>query len=156
LFITKLFGQARPATLPALTCAMILGPLALLATGLATGPAAASGSSGGFSGSTRGRAAPPAPRAVDEVYEFGKALYLGRAPGAKKVNYCVNVDGAPKKLRGRILRSYKGAKQLDFANALVNCQQPDELALAGVKKEEIAYVIYYLNKRYRLNLDTGA
>ena len=89
---------------------------------------------------------------VDEVYEFGKALYLGRAPGAKKVNYCVNVDGTPKKLRGRTLRDYKGARQLDFANALVNCQQPDQLALAGVKKEEIAYVIYYLNKRYKLNL----
>jgi len=93
---------------------------------------------------------------VDEVYEYGKALYLGRAPGATKINYCVNVDGAPKKLRGRTLRSYKGSKQLDFANALVNCQQPDELALAAVKKEEIAYVLYYLNKRYRLNLDNGA
>jgi len=152
LFSTKLSGQRRPSTLSALTCALLLAPLAFLSTT----PAGASGSSGGgFSGSTRG-GPPPAPRVVDEVYEFGKALYLGRAPGAKKVNYCVNVDGAPKKLRGRTLRDYKGAKQLDFANALVNCQQPDQLALAGVKKEEIAYVIYYLNKRYKLNLDAGA
>jgi len=147
LFISKFLGQRRPSRLTALTCALLLAPLALLSTG----PAAASGSSGGFSGSSGGRAAPP-PKAVDEVYEYGKAIYLGRAPGTKKVNYCVNVDGAAKKLRGRTLRDYKGATQLDFANALVNCQQPDELALAGVRKEEIAYVLYYLNKRYRLNL----
>ncbi len=147
MFSTKLLGQRRPSKLPALIYALLLAPLALLGTH----PVAASGSSGGFSGGG-GAPSAPAPRVVDEVYEFGKALYLGRAPGAKKVNYCVNVDGAPKKLRGRTLRDYKGAKQLDFANALVNCQQPDELALAGVKREEIAYVIYYLNKRYRLNL----
>jgi len=147
LFSTKLSGQSRPTRLIAFTCALLLAPLALVGTG----PVAASGSSGGFSGSTGGRAAPP-PKVVDEVYEYGKSIYLGRAPGTKKVNYCVNVDGAAKKLRGRTVRDFKGASQIDFANALVNCQQPDQLALTGVKKEEIAYVLYYLNKRYRLNL----
>ena len=147
MFITKLLGQRRPSSLTAFTCVLLLAPLALLATS----PVTASGSSGGFSGSSGGRAAPP-PRVVDEVYEIGKAIYLGRAPGAKKVNYCVNVDGEPKKLRGRTARDYKGANKLDFANALVNCQQPDELALASVEKTEIVYVIHYLDKRYRLNL----
>jgi len=157
LFSTTLFGKPKPSTssaflssfVPSLACALILAPMAFFAAA----PAGASGSSGGgFSGG--GRAPAPQPRVVDENYEFGKALYLGRAPGAKKVNYCVNVDGEPKKLRGRNLRGYKGVSQLDFANALVNCQQPDELALAGVRKEEIAYVIYYLDKRYKLNLQS--
>ena len=114
---------------------------------------AAKVSASGLSGSTAGSR--DAPREVDQVYEFGKAIYLGRTPDSKKTKYCVNVEGQPKKLRGRTLRSYKGAKQLDFANALVDCQQPDQLALLGIKKEEVAYVLYYLNKRFKLELDTG-
>jgi len=129
---------------------------ALLATFLLTAftghQALASGGGGGYSGGGGGIGPAPAPREVDQVYEYGKSVYLGRSPGSKKISYCVKVDGELKKLRGRNLKSYRGAKQLDFANALYNCKAPDELALAGVDKEEIAYVIYYLNKRYKLDL----
>lgn len=98
--------------------------------------ALASGVSGGFPASGG------APRQVDEVYEQGKALYLGRVPGSQKIKYCVKVDGALKKIRGRSLRSYRGANQLDFANALYNCSKPDDRALLSIKKEEVAYVLY--------------
>lgn len=128
---------------------LLIAALALPAMGTSVFASGLSGRVGGPAGNAS------APREVDEVYEFGKALYLGRAPGSKKINYCVKVEGEPKKLRGRSLRSYKGAKQLDFANALYNCNQPEQLALLELEKEQVAYVLYYLNKRYKLNLDTG-
>lgn len=126
-----------------------MATLALPVVGTSVFASGLSGGVGGTAGSTR------APREVDQVYEFGKSLYLGRAPGSKKVNYCVKVNGEPKKLRSRSLRSYKGVKQLDFANALYNCNDPEQLALLELEKEQVAYVLYYLNKRYKLNLDTG-
>ena len=145
MFTNTLFNQRIPG---AIMCALLLIPFtsSALASGYSGG---GGGGGGGFSGGS-GRISPP--REVDQVYEFGKALYLGRAPGAQQIDYCVKVDGEPKKLRGRTLRSYKGASQNDFANALYNCNQPDQLALRGVEKEEIAYVLYYLNKRFKLNL----
>lgn len=113
----------------------------------------ASGGGGGFSGA--GSSAPaPAPREIDEAYEFGKSIYLGRAPGSQKIKYCVKVDGEARKLRGRTLRPYKGTNQIDFANALYSCENPEQRALLKVKKEEVAYVLYYLNKRYNLDLQS--
>lgn len=130
--------------------------LATLVSALLAMPVMASGSSGGGGGgggaSGGGNFGTPTPRVVDEVYEFGKAIYLGRTPGSKRVKYCLKVDGKAKKIGSRSLKSWRGRKQVDFANALYNCKQPDKLALQGVAKEEIAYVMYYLNKRYKLAL----
>lgn len=115
-------------------------------------PAPTALASGGAGGSLSNNGGSPVPRKVDEVYEFGKALYLGRGPSSQKIRYCVLVDGAPKKLRLRNVRRYRSASQLDFANALYDCDNPEQRALLKIKKEEVAYVLYYLNKRYRLEL----
>jgi len=139
-FFTSL-GAARLAAV-ALSAALVL-PLGAFASG---------GGGGGFSGSAGSPT--PTPRVVDEGYEFGKSIYLGRAPGSQKIKYCVKVDGEAKKLRGRTLRPYKGSKQVDFANALYNCENPEERALLKIKREEVAYVLYYLNKRYKLDLQS--
>ena len=162
---TNSYSTKTPATLSITTAGLSAKRLLTLLLVVGLGPiaastASASGSSGGgfsgggFSGSSSRQA--NAPKQVDEVYEFGKAVYLGRAPGTTKIKYCVNVDGKTKKIRGRTLRPYKGSEQLEFANALVNCEQPEQLALAGVEKEQVAYVLYYLNKRYKLDLDTNS
>lgn len=114
--------------------------------------------SGGFSVPTSGANLPPpagGQRQVDEVYEHGKAIYLGRQPGTEKINYCVVVDGKPKKIRGRTLRSYKGASMLELANALYNCAAPQELALNSIDRKQIPFVMYYLNKRYKLDLSNS-
>ncbi len=131
----------RAALSAALAIAVTL-PLTAFASG---------GGGGGFSSSGTNSA----PREVDKTYEFGKSLYLGRAPGSQKVKYCVKVDGEAKKLRGRALRPFRGASQLDLANALYNCDKPEQRALLSLKKEEVAYVLYYLNKRYKLDLSSA-
>ena len=42
--------------------------------------------------------------------------------------------------------------RVDFANALYNCDMPEELALRNVEQDQVPYVLYYLNKRYKLEL----
>ena len=107
----------------------------------------ASGGIGGLSNPGNG------PRAVkDEVYEFGKSVYNGRAAGSKKIKYCVKVDGEPKKLKRKTARLYKSGSVKDFALALVDCSNPDTLALSTVEKDHVPLVLYYLNKRFKLDL----
>ncbi len=130
---------APPEALAVCLTLCLLLPLQAIASGVA---------GGGFSG-IEGTSAP---REVDEVYEFGKALYLGRTPDSKKIKYCVKVDGQLKKLGGRVLRPYRGSDQLDFANALYDCNNPEQQALLNINREQVAYVLYYLNKRYKLEL----
>jgi len=120
----------------------------LLTAGTQT--AMASGLSGG--GASSGGGLPP--REIDQLYEYGKSLYLGRTPGVRKTRYCLKIDGEAQKLRGRNLKSWRGRPQLEFANALYDCEAPEKLALLNLEKEQVAYVLYYLNKRYKLRLDT--
>ena len=106
----------------------------------------------GISGSLpQGRPGVPA-RQVDQAYEYGKALYLGRAPEAHKLKYCLNVDGEAKKIGRRSLRPWRGKPQLEFANALYDCDSPDQRVLLKLEQEQVAYVLYYLNKRFKLDL----
>lgn len=135
------------SALPARTARILLAAMLVTLTAPSTQASGISGSGpsgGGFTGS--------APREVDQLYEYGKSIYLGRTPGTQKVSYCVKVDGEVKKLRGRHLRNWRGRKQLEFANALYNCKQPERLALIDLEQEQVAYVLYYLNKRYKLEL----
>ncbi len=153
----KLFSRGGSA-IPANTSFLRAAKIAAVGLGFALvaplGAFASGGGGGGYSGAGSAGVPTPAPRQVDEVYEFGKSIYLGRAPGSQKIKYCVKVDGETKKLRGRTLRQYKGSKQVDFANALYNCEAPEERALLKIKREEVAYVLYYLNKRYKLDLQS--
>lgn len=122
----------------------------LFALGLFTlcGSALASGVGGGFGAGTQ----QSQPRVVDERYEYGKAVFLGREPGTTKIKYCVEHDGEVKKLKRRTLKRFKSGSAGDFANALLVCDQPENLALRTLKDEQIPFVLYYLNKRYRLDL----
>ena len=88
----------------------------------------------------------------DNVYEYGKSIYQGRAPGATKQKYCLIVDGEPKKLNRRTARAWRGSDRLAFANALYNCDEPANLALKAVDEQQVPYVLYYLNKRFKLEL----
>ena len=127
------------AQLAAIT-AFILHTPAVLASGGVSLP-----SSGGLSG-------PGANRQIDEVYEFGKQIYKGRAKGATKISYCVENNGELKKLKRGTVKQFKGGNTKEFALALVDCAAPDRLALSTMARDQIPVVLYYLNKRYRLNL----
>ncbi|MEM9620032.1 MAG: hypothetical protein AAF993_00190 [Pseudomonadota bacterium] len=111
-------------------------------------------SSGGFGGGSPGGglSGGAAPRVVDEAYEFGKSVYKGRAQGSEKIDYCVKVDGEVKKLKRSTAKSYRNGPTRDFALALIDCETPDRLALTTMSREHVPLVLYYLNKRYKLDL----
>lgn len=118
---------------------------------LATANSFASGGTGGLGGLTGGTGPTPQ-RNVDESYEYGKAVYLGRLPESEKVKYCVLVDGEVKKVKRKTLKPYRKKTQVELANALYRCDDPSKLALHSVKQEQVAFVLYYLNKRFKLKL----
>lgn len=107
--------------------------------------------SGGIGGGY-GRSSTPAPqRVVDESYEFGKAVFKGRA-GAPKQKYCVNGDEKPAKVKRRSLKPFRGTSVRALADALVLCDMSDTSALAALSDDQSIHLIYYLNKRFKLQL----
>ncbi|MEO0439226.1 MAG: hypothetical protein AAF098_20330 [Pseudomonadota bacterium] len=112
--------------------------------------ALASGTIGGFSTPSTG----PGPQR-DEAYEFGKSVFKGRAAGSTKIDYCVSVDGEAKKLKRKTVKSFKNSTVKDFAHALVDCENPERLALTSVESNQVPLVLYYLNKRFKLELTDG-
>ena len=105
----------------------------------------------GSVGGGYGRTTQPEPRVVDQAYEYGKAVYKGRA-GAPKQRYCVRGDEKPAKLKGRSLKSYKGAPIQNLADDLVLCDMAETSALAALSDDQKIHLIYYLNKRFKLSL----
>lgn len=125
-------------------------------TGLSTGSALASGGGGGGGGfgGGFGGASVPQPRVVDQNYETGKAIFNGRA-GGQKIAYCIkdkNADGELVPVKGKSIRSYKRAGYQDLAENLFNCDDPENLVANQLKRDDFLYVMYYLNKRYKLAL----
>lgn len=126
-------------------------PLAALGTLLAWSPlTTASGTISGTAGGVQ-----PPQRVIDERYEYGKSVYLGREPGVEKIAYCLQSEDKPRKLRRRALKPFRGGPAGEFASALVNCNAPEQRALTGLKPEQARLVLYYLNKRYKLKLTDG-
>lgn len=92
-------------------------------------------------------------RQVDEIYEFGKAAYKGRIEGTEKIKYCVKHKDKLKKVKRSTVKQFRNGPTLNFARALLDCKQPDRLALTTMEREHVPAVLYYLNKRYRLELE---
>ncbi len=110
----------------------------------------ASGSYGGGSGSF-GTSSRPA-KQIDHNYEQGKAIYTGRKSSAGKLDYCLAVDGELKPVRRSSLKTYKRTTYDNVANNLYNCNEPEQLISEKLSNDELLYVLYYLNKRFRLYL----
>lgn len=91
-------------------------------------------------------------RQVDQTYETGKAIYQGRLAGSPKLSYCVAAGDEVVGLKTKTLREYKKTTYEHFAQNLYNCDKPDTLAAAELTKDDLIYVLYYLNKRYKLSL----
>lgn len=107
----------------------------------------ASGSYGG-SGSYNNRTV----KNVDQNYENGKAIYTGRKTGVEKFKYCVDVEGELKPLRRSSLQNYKRADAQVFADSLYDCDSPDKKIVNQLSRGDMLYVLYYLNKRFKLYL----
>lgn len=99
----------------------------------------------------------------DPGYIRGREAFIGDDEN-NRIQFCVlpvDEDKQPVsiaqamdffKLSKKSLRPYKNAEAVTLARALINCEAPKEYALKKITKPERIYVIYYLNKRYRLNL----
>lgn len=122
----------------------------LLLAGVTILVASGAMASGGFS--SLGSNGTGGARLVDEVYEYGKSIYKGRADGTEKIKYCVKVDGEVKKLKRSTVKPYRKGLVKDFALALIDCKEPERLALMTMEREHVPVVLYYLNKRYKLKL----
>ena len=101
------------------------------------------GSSGSFGNSSLNR--------VDQSYEIGKSIYKGRR-GNAKIAYCVELDGEKVPLRRKTVKPFKQSSVNEFVDNLYNCDKLDQLISDYLDTEQFAYVLYYLNKRYKLNL----
>lgn len=124
----------------------------ILAAFLIPSFAIASGSSGGFSGSS---SSVPSARQVDQAYEYGKSLYNGRSKEVAKFDYCVAGEEELVKVKRSSLKTFKGASYEQLANNLYDCDNPEKSMLDHVDTTQAAYIIYYLDKRYKLDLENG-
>lgn len=104
-------------------------------------------SGGGGYGST-----PTSVQSVDQAYEVGKSVYRGKAPGLKKIKYCVDNGTEKVKVKRKNLKSFKNGKARDLAAALYDCDNPDTKIHQILSNADISSVMYYLNKRFRLKL----
>ncbi len=93
-------------------------------------------------------------RQIDHSYEEGKAIYQGRAQGARKIKYCVDFDGERVPLKRKTIKQFRNVDIVKFANSLYDCANPEKLVGLSVSQSNFRYVLYYLNKRYRLKLSS--
>ena len=112
---------------------------------------ASGGGSGGYGGGGGGSFNAPQ-RQIDTVYEEGKAIYRGRKAGEPSINYCIANEGEILPVKGKTIKAYKKTSYEKLANNLYNCDNPDTLVANELTRDSLLYVLYYLNKRHRLNL----
>ena len=106
--------------------------------------------SGGYSGG--GGNFSQQQRQVDQTYEVGKSIFNGRAKGEPSLEYCVDVEGERLPVKRKNVKSYKKGTYNDFASNLYRCDEPETRIAESLTRDSLLYVIYYLNKRHKLNL----
>ena len=105
--------------------------------------------SGGYS---RGGSSNFNPKPVDRTYEYGKSVFKGRVKGVSKTPYCIDNGTEKVKLKGKSIKAFRGSTVTELASNLYDCNNPDKLIASTLSTRNLEYVIYYLNKRYKLKL----
>lgn len=97
-------------------------------------------------------------RNVDQFYEYGKAIYVGRGSQFEKIKYCVDERGEDPggKLRGKTVKPYKGGDAHEFGALLYDCDEPERRINTVLADVEMFAVLYYLNKRYKLEMTVSS
>lgn len=90
--------------------------------------------------------------AVDQNYELGKSIYKGRKAGEPTLEYCVLVEGEKIPLKRKSIKAYKNTSYNDLAANMYYCDEPEKQISDGLTRDSLLYVLYYLNKRHKLNL----
>lgn len=125
------------------------------ALALSSGSVFASGGGGGgsYGGGSYG-GGQVQQRQVDQTYEVGKAIYKGRQSGVARISYCVASGELKLPVKSKSLKTYKKTTYNNLAENLYNCDKPDSLVASELSKDNLLYVLYYLNKRYNLKLSS--
>ncbi len=120
--------------------------------------------SGGYSNSSSGSGYASAPaKQVDQAYESGKSIFFGRVKG-ERITYCISgnsigsgnsAGNQPIVVKRSTMKQLKGLEYSEVAVRLYNCKNPAENMTSLLTKSQVNSVMYYLNKRYRLNLVRG-
>jgi len=131
---------------------IVAATLALLAQSTVSFASGGGGYSGGGGGFNRGGSGVQSQRSVDQTYETGKSIFNGRARGEPSLEYCIDVDGERLPVKRKSLKTFKKGTYNEFAGSLYRCDEPDTLIADSLTRDSLLYVIYYLNKRHKLNL----
>lgn len=91
---------------------------------------------------------------VDHQYELGKSVFTGRHPNYRKVEFCFidNENAKSIKVKNKTIRSYKGGPVTTLLNDLYQCKNTNQSISDTLQKNHLVASLYYLNKRYKLNL----
>ncbi|UTW46515.1 hypothetical protein KFE80_06485 [bacterium SCSIO 12696] len=121
---------------------------------LSAAPFQAADASGGYGGSSRQNFPNPQTRQVDPAYERGKALVAGREKSYGSLRVCIDhaKTGEPSKVKSKHVKPYKKGAALSFANQLYNCESPDQKIIDVYARNDLAALIHYFNKRYKMKL----
>lgn len=92
---------------------------------------------------------------TDPVYEQGKAIFKGRVKEYGKVKYCLasaEAETGAIKIKRKSMKRYKKQSVQALVNDLRFCEQESGKLIQVLSREHLSYLVYYLNKRYRLKL----
>lgn len=92
---------------------------------------------------------------TDPVYEQGKAVFKGRIKEYGKVKYCLASDDSETgavKIKRKSMKRYKEQRVQELLKDLRFCDEESGALLQVLSREHLQYLVYYLNKRYRLKL----
>lgn len=131
-----------------------IGILAVIVLGVLPVVANASGS-GGLGGGRSFGGSLDSPRQTDPAYEQGKAVFKGRIKEYGEVKYCListEAENGVAKIKRKSLKPFKGQTAQVLADALRFCDDNSTVPNKVLTRDDFLYLIYYLNKRYRLKL----
>jgi len=109
--------------------------------------------SGGYGGGSGSFSSSTPTREVDPTYERGKSLFSGRIEGVQKIKYCVADGEEYTKVKRSSLKAYKESTYNILLSSLRNCDSLENGMLDYLNTDQAVHVIYYLDKRYKLDLE---
>lgn len=91
----------------------------------------------------------PAP--VDQTYEAGKAIFKGRT---QQHSFCLFDNNTKEftKIKRKTIKAFKKRSADALTNHLYACESPNPRANTILNKNDLGFLIYYLNKRFSLKL----
>jgi len=95
----------------------------------------------------------PQKRLVDQSYETGKAIYTGRKTNIPKISYCLKEGEQIVALKRKTIKQHKKGSYSALAASLIDCDQPTVSLKEQLGSQDFLFVLYYLDKRYKLKLE---